>query len=110
MNTRRDLLLAAIGLIALPGPAAAQGLLDQGRNLLNQGGVSIPGTGGSRGAGLSVDQIVQGLKDALAKGSNATVSSAIPPCASRCPTRCARCSRPCARWALPAWPTIWRRA
>lgn len=74
MITRRAVLLAGFGLLALPHPSAAQGLLDQGRNLLNQGGVSLPGTGGTKGAGLSVGEIVLGLKDALVKGSNATVA------------------------------------
>ena len=73
MTPRRNLLLAALGLGLLPAAARAQGLLDQGRNLLNQGGVSLPG-GGTRGAGLSVSEIVQGLKDALAKGSDKTVA------------------------------------
>jgi hypothetical protein len=60
-----------LGAIALPLPAAAQSLLDQGRNLLNQGGVSVPGT---RGRGLSVAEIAQGLKDALEKGAAASVA------------------------------------
>lgn len=74
MTSRRNLLLAAFGLAVLPAAARAQGLLDQGRNLLNQGGVSLPGAGGTKGAGLSATQIVQGLKDALSKGSEKTVA------------------------------------
>jgi hypothetical protein len=66
---RRSLLLGAC---ALPAAAQAQGLLDQGRNLLNQGGVSVPG--GTRGRGLSVTEIAQGLKDALEKGAAAAVA------------------------------------
>jgi hypothetical protein len=71
---RRTLLEAALGLALLPQFAKAQSLLDQGRNLLNQGGVAIPGTGGGKGAGLSVADIAQGLKDALAKGAEKTVA------------------------------------
>jgi hypothetical protein len=58
------------------GPTHAQSLLDQGRNLLNQGGVAVPGAsgGGTRGRGLSVADIAQGLKDALEKGSSAAVA------------------------------------
>lgn len=66
--------LFLLGAVALPVTAQAQGLLDQGRNLLNQGGVSVPGTGGTRGHGLSVAEIAQGLKDALEKGAAAAVA------------------------------------
>ena len=68
---RRTILLAAL---ALPVSAQAQSLLDQGRNLLNQGGVAVPGTGGTRGRGLSASEIAQGLKDALEKGAAAAVA------------------------------------
>ncbi|MFM7344336.1 MAG: DUF4197 domain-containing protein [Tagaea sp.] len=61
-----------LGAIALPATAQAQSLLDQGRNLLNQGGASVPG--GGRGRGLSVAEIAQGLKDALEKGAAAAVA------------------------------------
>ncbi len=72
MLARRTLVLLAS---ALPVSAAAQGFLDQGRNLLNQGGISVPGTGtGTRGTGLSAADIAQGLKDALAKGSQAALA------------------------------------
>lgn len=69
MLTRRALTLAAL---AFPATAGAQSLFDQGRNLLNQGGISLPGA--ARGTGLSLADITQGLKDALAKGSQATLA------------------------------------
>jgi hypothetical protein len=75
MPVRRRLLLALFGLPALVPDAGAQSLLDQGRSLINQGGGSLPGTaGGARGRGLSAGEIAQGLKDALARGSEQTVA------------------------------------
>lgn len=60
--SRRFLLASVIA--ALPLAARAQGnLLDQGRNLLNQGQGSARGGGG--GGSLSQDEIGAGLKEAL---------------------------------------------
>ncbi len=73
---RRMFLLGASGSALAAAPLAAQSLLDQGRSLLNQGGVAVPGgNGGSaRGRGLSAGEIAQGLKDALEKGSASAVA------------------------------------
>ncbi len=75
MQRRRFLLGTGAATLAA-SPLAAQSLLDQGRNLLNQGGVAVPGgsTGSTRGRGMSAAEIAQGLKDALEKGSTAAVA------------------------------------
>jgi hypothetical protein len=73
---RRVFLLGASVAVVSASPLVAQSLLDQGRNLLNQGGIAVPGssTGGTRGRGMSAADIAQGLKDALEKGSAAAVA------------------------------------
>jgi hypothetical protein len=70
-------LIACAALLPLTGaPAFAQGsLLDQGRNLLNQGGIpGMGGGGGNSAAGLSNQQADSGLREALKVATQRTVS------------------------------------
>ncbi len=75
-RTSRRALLSAL-LAAVPVGAAAQNLLDQGRNLLNQppsgAGVTKPGATSGSGASLSQGEIGSGLKDALKVASQRVV-------------------------------------
>jgi len=69
--SRRTVLGAAVLLV--PGSAAAQGLLDQGRNLLKQAPGGSSGGGKAAGSNLSQGEVGSGLKEALSVASKRVV-------------------------------------
>ncbi|HLT77548.1 MAG TPA: DUF4197 domain-containing protein [Ferrovibrio sp.] len=69
--SRRSVLLTASLLV--PGAARAQGLLEQGRNLLKQAPGGSSGSSKSAGSGLSQGEIGSGLKEALSVASRRVV-------------------------------------